>query len=86
MPKTVLPINQKIPNEHSKIPYPVARQYFGTKSVTTAFKIDSCAPMPIPHIAIPIIKSGKELKAKMKIAKLADKIDAITNEKIPNLS
>ena len=49
IPKSQDPKNQKIPNEHSNIPYPLALFFFGTMDVTAAFNIDSCAPIPIPQ-------------------------------------
>lgn len=68
-PSSQLPINQNTPNEHSKIPYPVARLLLGTISVTAAFKIDSCAPIPTPHSAMPSSSKGTEGKAKMNTEK-----------------
>ena len=48
-----LPTNQKAPNPALKMPKAVPLRSLGTIVVTADFRIDSWAPMPIPHSITP---------------------------------
>lgn len=86
IPSIQLPINQNIPNDVSNIPNPVDLLFLGTNVATADFKIDSCAPIPIPQSATPKIINATEWYKKINSAKNADnKLDKI-NTLIPNLS
>ena len=85
-PKSQLPKNQNTPKAHSKMPYPVARLVLGTMLVTAAFKIDSWAPIPTPHSAIPRSSMGTLWVPKTKTAKGAESSVDQTSARIPFLS
>ena len=51
------------------MPKPEERFCFGTMRVTAAFKMDSCAPMPMPHRATPRKSAQRVVIEKMGMEK-----------------
>ena len=51
-------MNQANPKASENSPKPVARADFGVIPVTAALSMDSCAPIPMPHITMPARSAG----------------------------
>ena len=75
-----------MPNAREKIPNPVALDDFGVMSVTAALSIDSCAPMPIPHITTPAIRVKDEFPRKTRKLNGAETMAETTSTFIPRRS
>ena len=58
----------------------------GTMELTAAFRMDSWAPMPTPHRAMPTSREATECPANTKMAKGADSIVLHTRARTPFLS
>jgi len=57
-----LPTNQKAPNPALKMPKAVPRRSLDTMVVTADFRMDSCAPMPMPQNTTPVTAKAGALK------------------------
>ena len=64
------------------MPYPVPRLFTGTISAIAARIMDSCAPMPMPQSATPMMATEKFPK-KTNGAKSMEKREAMTNIEMP---